>query len=689
MKFSKFIVSTLMFMTSLTSYAQQPLTVADITTNNRFTTARVKYGEILSDKETGEERYTLEGKKHKSIYRRSFTAEYTITDNETGKLANIKGEIKIPMFSPDWKHLAFVRDNNIYLLDIEALLSGKEYNECETAVTTDGEYNKIINGHADWVYEEEFARTRMMAFTDDGSALAWIRTEETDVKQMQLQFHNGGSYHDIYQFKYPKAGEDNASVSLCAYNIATKQTDKKSLDIDKEDYIPVIETIPADNDNVMVCTVNRHQDEMKLWKLNCKDSSKQLLVTLDSKCYLPEEAVTDLALYPDGFVVLNDKEGAMQPFLYDYNGKLVRRLIADPSVIVTSFYGYDFKTKTSYFQAVGKNPMQREVFKADKKGKLTRLSQEEGWNDAVFNGDFSQYILSYSNINTPAKHTLVSGKKQQVVEDNAELKEVLAKETLPTREFFTFTTSEGVELNGLIYKPKDFNPSKKYPVIFHQYSGPGSQQVTDNWTAGSVARGGMFEAILCQHGYICVVVDPRGTAARGADFQKLTYQKMGQMESRDQVEAALYMAKQPYVDASKLAIWGWSYGGFNTLMSMSEGRDVFCCGVAIAPPTDWRFYDTIYTERYMRTPQENPEGYGDNPIARAPKLHGELLLCHGLCDDNVHPQNSFEYTTALVEQGKQFDMHIFTNSNHSIYNGNSRRFLLEKVLNFFDSKLGK
>lgn len=687
MKISKLIVSSLVFMASISTFAQQPLTVADITTNNRFKTASVKFGEILDDKETTEERYTLTNDNIKYIYRRSYTAEYTIKENATGKTASIKGEIKIPMFSPDNKFLAFVRDNNIFLVNIEALLSGKSYEECETAVTTDGEHNKIINGHADWVYEEEFGRTRMMAFTDDGSALCWIRTDESDVKQMQLQFHNGGSYPDIYQFKYPKAGEENAQVSLCAYNIATKQISKKDLEIGKDDYIPVIETIPADNDHVMVCTVNRHQDEMKLWKLNCKDTSKKLLVTLSSQCYLPEEAVTDLALYPDGFVVLNDNEGVMQPFLYDYNGKLVRRLIADPSVIVTSFYGYDFKSKTSYFQAVGKTPMQREVFKADKKGKLTKLSKEEGWNDAVLNSDFSDYVLIHSDLNTPARYTHVKGKKEKVVEDNAELKEVLAKEALPSREFFSFMTSEGVQLNGMIYKPKDFDFNKKYPVIFHQYSGPGSQQVMDNWNAGSVARGGLFEAILCQHGYICIVVDPRGTAARGADFQKLTYLKMGQMESRDQVEAALYMAKQPYIDASKMAIWGWSYGGFNTLMSMSEGRNVFCCGVAIAPPTDWRFYDTIYTERYMRTPQENPDGYGDNPIARAPKLHGELLLCHGLCDDNVHPQNSFEYTTALVEQGKQFDMHVFTNSNHSIYNGNSRRFLLEKVLNYFDEKL--
>lgn len=688
MKLKSLLISSLMLMSSVTINAQQPLTVADITTNNRFKTASVNYGELLSDdKIAEEERYTLDRKNRKYIYRRSYTAEYTVKDNKTGKTAKVKGEIKIPMFSPDGKNLAFVRDNNIFLLNVEDLLSGKDYDNCEKAVTTDGEYNKIINGHADWVYEEEFARTRMMAFTADGSALAWIRTDETDVKQMQLQFHDGDSYPRIYQFKYPKAGEDNAKVSLCTYVLESGTVENKALHIDKEDYIPVIETIPSETDKVMVCTVNRHQDEMKLWKLNCKGDSHELLVTLTSKCYLPEEAVTDLTLYPDGFVVLNDNEGAMQPFLYDYNGKLVRRLIADPSIIVTTFYGYNFKTQTSYFQAVGKNATQRVIYKADKKGKLTKLSKEDGWNDAVFNSDFSKFVISYSNIDTPAKYTLVSGKKEKVVEENAELKDILAKETLPTRELFTFTTSEGVELNGLIYKPADFNPNKKYPVIFHQYSGPGSQQVQDQWSVGSVARGGMFEAILCQHGYICVVVDPRGTAARGADFQKLTYMKMGQMESRDQVEAALYMAKQPYVDASKMAIWGWSYGGFNTLMSMSEGRNVFCCGVSIAPPTDWRFYDTIYTERYMRTPQENPEGYGDNPIARAEKFHGELLLCHGLCDDNVHPQNSFEYTTKLVEQGKQFDMHIFTNSNHSIYNGNSRRFLLEKVLNFFDNNL--
>jgi len=676
-----------MFMTSLTICAQQPLTVADITSNNKFPTARVNYNELLGDKELAKEEYSLDLKNRKHIYRHSFTAEYTVTDNKTGKTAAIKGEIKVPTMSPDGKRIAFVRDNNIFILNLVALFDGDDYEKAETAVTTDGEYNKIINGHADWVYEEEFAQTRMMAFTADGSALVWVRFDETDVKQMQLQFHNNNSYPDIYQFKYPKAGEDNAKVQLMSFNLNTGIKNEKALKIDAEDYIPVVETIPDDANNVLVCTVNRHQDEMKIWKVNAKNDNRQIIVTLNSKCYLPEESVTDFALYPDGFVVLNDNEGTMQPFLYDYNGKLVRRLIADESIIVTTFYGYNFKTQTSYFQAVGKNPAQRVIYKADKKGKLTLLSKEDGWNDAEFNADFSKFVLTHSTVKSPAKYTLVEGKKSKVVEDNSKLKDILAKEDLPTSEFFTFTTSEGVELNGIIYKPKDFDASKKYPVVFHQYSGPGSQQVRDSWATGSVARGGMFEAILCQHGYICVIVDPRGTGGRGADFQKLTYMKMGMMESKDQVEAALYMAKQPYVKASKMAIWGWSYGGFNTLMSMSEGRDVFSCGVAIAPPTDWRFYDTVYTERYMRTPQENPEGYGDNPLARADKFHGNLLLCHGLCDDNVHPQNTFEYTSKLVEQGKQFDMHIFTNSNHSIYNGNSRRFLLEKVLAFFDEHL--
>ena len=687
MKLKSLIISTLMFMTSASLCAQQPLTVADVITSKKFNTARVNLGELLAGKNETQPKYSLDLDNVKPIYRHSYTAEYTITDNTTGKSAKIKGDIKVPTLSPDGKHIAFVRDNDIYLINVETLLSGEDYEKAECAVTSDGEFNKIINGHADWVYEEEFAQTTMMAFTADGSAIAWVRFDESDVKQMQLQFHDGDSYPRIYQFKYPKAGEDNAKVSLCTYALDSQSITTKQLDIDKEDYIPIVRTIPGDDSNVLVCTVNRHQDEMKLWKVNCKENSERVIVTLTSKCYLPEEAVTNLTLYPNGFVVLNDNEGVMQPFLYDYNGKFVRPLIADKSIIVTDFYGYDFKTQSSYFQAVGKNPMQRVIYKADKKGKLTQLSKEDGWNDAMFNEDFSKYVLVYSNASTPSKFTLVEGKKERIVEDNAELKAKLSNENLPSKEFFSFTTSEGVELNGVMYKPKDFNPNKKYPVIFHQYSGPGSQQVTDSWSMGSVARGGMFEALLCQHGYICVVVDPRGTAARGADFQKLTYMKMGQMESRDQVEAALYMAKQPYVDASKMAIWGWSYGGFNTLMSMSEGRDVFCCGVAIAPPTDWRFYDTIYTERYMRTPQENPQGYGDNPMARAGKLHGDLLLCHGLCDDNVHPQNTFEYTTELVEIGKQFDMHVFTNSNHSIYNGNSRPFLMTKVLNFLDSKL--
>ena len=673
--------------------AQKPLSVADITTNNRFQAAKANYKKWLSDgddkkTDTDNQHYTLVASNRKPIYRHSFTAEYKVKDNATGKEINLQGDIKIPVLSPDGVHVAFVRDNNLYLVNLKKLFDGADYENTETAVTTDGEHNKIINGHADWVYEEEFAQTVMYAFTADGSALAWVKFNEEDVKQMQLQFHNDDSYPVIYKFKYPKAGEDNAKVSLCTYVLENKETYEKELRVKADDYVPIVRTIPGDNNNVMVCTLNRHQDEMKLWKISCRATKTELLATLMSKCYLPEEAVTNLSLFPDGFVVLNDNEGAMQPFLYDYTGKLIRPLVADKSIIVTDFYGYDFQNKTSYFQAVGVNPMQRVVYKADKKGKLKKLSFEDGWNSAVFNDDFSSYVLSYTNLNTPIKYTVVKGKKNEVVEDNAKLKETLSKEVLPQKEFFQFTTSEGVTLNGIIYKPADFDATKKYPVIFHQYSGPGSQQVVDRWSAGSVAQGGLFEAILCQHGYICVTVDPRGTGDRGADFQKLTYMNMGKMESRDQGEAAIYMSKQPFVDAKKLAIWGWSYGGFNTLMSMSEGSDVFCCGVSIAPPTDWRFYDTVYTERYMRTPQENPEGYGDNPSKRAEKIHGELLLCHGLCDDNVHPQNTFEYTKKLVEQGKQFDMHIFTNSNHSIYNGNSRRFLLEKVLAFFDKNLG-
>ncbi|MCF0203301.1 MAG: DPP IV N-terminal domain-containing protein [Bacteroidaceae bacterium] len=691
MKHKHLFLLSFLFACCAQAFSQEQLTVEDVTKSSKFRAAYVKINDYLGSGRnaliSADGKYEIEIGKKEQIYRHSFTAEFDVKETATGKTVHVSGKNKIPTWSPDSKNIAVVRDNNIYIIDVESLFAGKPLAEAEKAVTTDGEFNKIINGHADWVYEEEFAQTSMFAFTGDGSAIAWIRSDESAVKEMQLQFHEGEDYPRIYRFKYPKAGEKNSVITLHSYVFATGEHREIKMDIDAEDYLPIIRTIPSEPDDVLICSLNRHQDAMTLWRANSKNAQTTKMQTLTSKCYLPEQAVTEFALYPEGMVILNDNEGTMQPYLYDYNGKLIRPLINDKSIIVTELYGYNYKTGETFFQAVGKTPMQRTVCKTDKKGRLTTLSAKEGWNKAYFSSDFKKRIDVYSNMTTPPVYTLCEGKKQTVIEDNAKLKQTLAGTVLPQKEFFTFTTSDGIELNGVIYKPANFDAAKKYPVIFHQYSGPGSQQVTDSWSMGCMGSGGMFEAMLCQKGYVCVTIDPRGTTARGADFQKMTYMRMGEKECRDHVESAKYIATQPWADKSRFAIWGWSHGGFTTLMSMTEGEGTYRCGVSIAPPTDFRFYDTVYTERFMRTPQENAAGYDINPCKRAANLHGDLLLIHGLCDDNVHPQNTFEFTQKLVDSDIPFDMHIFTNSNHSIYYKNSRLYLMKKVVNFFDEKL--
>lgn len=374
----------------------------------------------------------------------------------------------------------------------------------------------------------------------------------------------------------------------------------------------------------------------------------------------------------------------MHLYLYTLDGKLIRQ-IEKGDYDVIRVYGYDEKTGKTYFQAAAKTPMQREIYVADKRGNVSCLSDRDGWNNAVFSGDYNYFLNTWSDRNHPYVFTIYDnmGKAVREVLNNNKLMADLEKFEIPKKEFFKFTTSEGIELNGWIMKPADFDASKKYPVIFHQYSGPGSQQVVDSWAIGSMRNGGVFDAYLTQKGFIVACVDGRGTGARGADFEKSIYLRLGDLESKDQVEAALWMGKQSYVDASRIGIWGWSFGGFNTLMSMSEGRKVFKAGVSIAPPTNWRYYDTVYTERYMRTPQENAAGYAINPIERAGKLSGKLLICHGIADDNVHIQNTYEYTEALIQADKDFKENFYTNRNHGIFGGNTRNHLLRQVSDWF------
>jgi dipeptidyl-peptidase-4 len=447
--------------------------------------------------------------------------------------------------------------------------------------------------------------------------------------------------------------------------------------------------IKATNDpnKIIVYTMPRHQDVLNLYVVNPSSTVAQLLIKESSAKYVKEEAMEDITIGKNSILVPSDRSGYMGLYLYNINGTLLRKIT--PNYDITSVYGYDEQNGDIYYQAAAVNPHDRQVFVSHKNGKVERLTDKEGWNSAVFSGDYKYFVNNWSDYDNPYVYTVRSnsGKVISTPIDNAKLKAKTKEYGWTKKEAFSFTTSEGVRLDGWMVKPANFDASKKYPVIMFQYSGPGNQQVTNSWDAGSMGNGGAFDMYMAQHGFIVVCVDGRGTGGRGAEFEKCTYLKLGDLESKDQVETAIWLGKQSYVDADRIGIWGWSFGGFNTLMSMSEGRGVFRCGVAVAPPTNWKFYDTIYTERYMRTPGENADGYGINPINRAANLHGELLICHGLADDNVHPQNTFEYSEALVQADKDFHEVVYTNRNHSIYGGNTRNHLLRQISKFFIEKM--
>ena len=627
--------------------------------------------------------------KTKSIYRRSFTAVYYLYNIASRKLEPLSdgGPQQVPVWSKDGLQVAFVREGNIYLVKLL-------YDNAEVQVTKDGKFNEVINGLPDWVNEEEFGFNRALTFNADGTMICWLRYDEKDVKTYSLQMYKGmkpekqenAVYPGFYSYKYPKAGEDNSKVTAWSYDIKSHRISKLQVPLDADGYMPRIKATD-DASKVVVYTMNRHQDELCLYSVNPRSTVAQLIVKEHVEKYVKEEAMEAVTFIGNNVLLPSDRSGFMKLYIYSMNGQLHRTIGGDYDI--TAVYGYDAKTGDVYYQAAALGSSDRQVYVAHKNGKTVRLSDKKGWNTALFSGDYQYFVNTWSDYNTPYVVTTRdnNGRVISTLQDNADLKAKVAESGFAKREPFSFTTSEGVQLNGWILKPLNFDASKRYPVIMHQYSGPGSQQVTDSWSAGSMGQGGAFDSYLAQHGFIVVSVDGRGTGGRGADFEKCTYLKIGDLESKDQVEAALYLGSLPFVDKDRIGIWGWSYGGFNTLMSMSEGRGVFRAGVAIAPPTSWRFYDSIYTERYMRTPKENPDGYDVNPIVRAHKLHGALLLCHGTADDNVHPQNSYEYAEALVQADKDFRELYYTNRNHSIYGGNTRNHLLRQVANFFVTEL--
>lgn len=625
------------------------------------------------------------------IYRHSYTAMhylYSLKRNLDGKIRNKLeklsdgGPQQAPVFSPDGSMVAFVRDNNIFLVK-------RYFGNSESQVTEDGKRNKIINGIPDWVYEEEFAFDRALEFSADSKMLAYIRFDESQVSSYSFPLFAGAAprmdafakYPGEYTYKYPKTGEPNSKVSVHTFDIKSKVTRKMQVPLESDGYIPRIR-FTQDPTKLAIMTLNRHQNRFDLYFGDPRSTVCKLILRDETDTYIKESVFDNIRFYPENFSFVSEKSGFNHLYWYSMGGNLIKQ-ITSGAYELKDFLGYAPEEGAFYYTSNEESPMKQAVYKTDRKGRKIRLSQQSGMNHAQFSTDMKYFMNRYTNLNTPTVITLNDQKGQVLTTliDNARLKQTLSTYQLPTKEFFSFRTSNGTQLNGWIMKPADFQPTKKYPVIQFQYSGPGSQQVLD-------AFGISWETYMASQGYIIACVDGRGTGGRGAEFEKCTYLNLGVKEAEDQVETALYLGSLPYVDKNRIGIWGWSFGGYMTIMSMSEGRPVFKAGVAVAAVTDWNYYDTVYGERFMRTPKENHEGYqASSAFTRADKLHGHLLLVHGMADDNVHYQNCAEYAEHLVQLNKPFDMQIYTNRNHSIYGGNTRLHLYTKLTDYFKTHL--
>ena len=610
----------------------------------------------------------------KPIYRRSYTLRATHYDVRRNLCEPLtEGDIMIPTFSPDGRMVAFVRDNNIFIKKFD-------FNS-EVQVTTDGKRNEVINGTTDWVYEEEFSTTRLMEWSPQSDFLAFVRSDESQVKAYSMPIYGDDLYPTDYVYKYPKVGEQNSTVSLHLYNLDLKRTDRVDLPLDADGYIPRIVFTGWGSDLAAV-TFNRLQNDLKVYRINPKSRTPRLTLREQDPRYINNEFINSMRFVPDGIVMLSERDGSTQLYKYGTNGALQQRLTQGNWDII-SFYGCDSEGNV-YYQAADQTPTQRRVLKTTPRGKTTVLAGEAGINRASFTQDYSYFINNYSNAKTPAITTIRTTKKGKVIrtlEDNAQLVAKLKGYDYNDKEFFTIEVAPGRTLHGWMIRPPHFDASKRYPTVMHQYSGPDSQEVLDQFYIG-------WEYALAQAGYVVVCVDGRGTGGRGTEWRKCTYRELGLRESSDQIAAAEALPKQfNYIDGSRIAIFGWSFGGYNTLMSLCRGK-VFRAGVAVAPVTDWRFYDTVYTERFMATPQVNNKGYeASSVLSIAHNLHGDLLVIHGTADDNVHLQNTMRLATELVNADIPFEMATYTDKDHSIYGGNNRQHLYSRIIEFLDRKL--
>ncbi len=606
-----------------------------------------------------------------SIYRHSTQSEFYIWDCTARRLTRLSenGKQRLAEFSPDGNKVAFVRNNNLFVRDL--------ISNTESAITTDGVDNSIINGTTDWVYEEEFGFTKGFYWSPDGTKIAWLRFDETAVPEFLLTIY-GDLYPSNQKYKYPKAGENNSIVSVHVYDMTSGIVTTIEVGDNPDQYIPRIQW-SNQKGQLAVQRLNRLQNKLELLLADVTSGKSKVIFTDENSAYV--QITNDLTFVPgtDQFLLTSERDGFNHIYLGDSKGNLHQ--LTKGEWDVAGIKGFDPVRRLVWFDAAIYGPVNRDICHVNLEGKIEVITDQRGWNTSDFNSDFSYFIHNWSDMNNPPVISVKDrdGKTIRILEDNADLKEKIELYKLRNREQFSMKTAEGIELNGWMIKPDGFDRSKQYPVLMYVYGGPGSQTVRNSWD-----RGQLWYQYLAREGILVVSVDNRGTGFRGNDFKKMTYLQLGKYETEDQIEVAKWLLKEGYAQPGKIGIFGWSYGGYMSSLCMTRGAEVFNTGIAVAPVTNWRYYDNIYTERFMRTPQENPSGYDDNsPINHVDKLRGNFLLIHGMADDNVHFQNSVDLVTALVNADKDFDSEFYPNSNHGIYTGRNTTFhLYRRMTNF-------
>jgi dipeptidyl-peptidase-4 len=616
-----------------------------------------------------------------SIYRRSKKANFFIYDRKSGSFEPLyeQGKQQYATFNPQANKVAFVHENNLYYKDLN---SGKV-----VQVTTDGEKNKVINGATDWVYEEEFGFAKGFFWSPEGGHLAYYRFDESEVAEFTMTNYYNGLYPEYETFKYPKVGEQNSEVSVFIYNLKAGKPVAVPLGKNKDIYIPRLKWTKDEN-QLCVYRMNRHQNHLELLLANTKSGETRLLMEEKNKYYIAESVLDNLTFLENGksFIWTSEMDGWHHIYLYDMKGRK-KEQITKGNWEVTALYGVDEQQGKIYYQAAEKSPKERQVYSIGLDGKNKQvLAGQTGWNKAQFSSTYDYFVVTHSTVNRPATYIVYdkNGKLIRVIEENKKVKQYQQDYGVQPVEFFTVETGDDVQLNAWMIKPSNFQENRKYPVLMYVYGGPGSQTVEDSWMGNNY----WWFQMLAEQGFIVVSVDNRGTGARGEDFKKLTYKQLGHYETIDQIEAAKYIGKLPYADADRIGIFGWSYGGYMSSLCILKGNDVFKAAIAVAPVTNWKWYDTIYTERYMRTYKENEAGYQENsPVNFADRLKGSYLLVHGVSDDNVHFQHTAEMANALIKANKQFDTYFYPNRNHGIYGNNARLHLYQKMTDFLNDDL--